>query len=791
MSSEQTIESGIEVTAVFVTGGDESGVHAISGTMDAPKLLVTLSATDIALEPKRHLEYLFMRWLFLPETLAWLEQVLGKLDVTGRVTDEDLVTAGSPKPTMLRQERLSSPTASCNAASHGATAKRPTNADTITPNSPAGAARSAFYRILSQTPGSPAGGEARVARQGRSRSSSTEEASLTSSPQSPVSHFIRKYEVFRIWSEVEDSDAAMAHGQSDTEERCHEIASYMDSGVGHDGSSTENGASFSPPLPACEETAHQRNALHSGGLNKRSAVNALFVPSECAFAKAETIPRFYYPDGRAHEHVIRAAEEQQAIQAAFDCQDGALSQREVVELIMDIVGLPSFVSLVIFERLLQRQQHFETSNVASEVEGTNKKGAKEISIPGATGERIHQSIFLQWYVEDCAGYDRHARLFHALQRSRDYHASVPNEERTESDAHSVSSPRSSISPRSAAASWTSNRRNLDGQRDRADRQAHERRYLVGSDFRPFIDALLATHPGLQFLQSTPEFQHRYAETVIERIFYYLNRPNGQAYLSDIRRHRLLDIFRSVDEQEDINQERSCFSYEHFYVIYCRFWELDTDHDLMIDREDLLRYNGHALTYRIIDCIFSGRGRPLDCARPGYMSYTDFIWFILSEEDKNSETALDYWFRCIDADGDGKITLYDVDWLYSEQLHRMECLGHEPVAFEDILCQLLDMISKDLDPPVITRSALRSSRMQSHFFNILFNLNKFIAIESRDPSLLRQERAVPDLTDWDRFAALEYLRLSAEDDEANMDAWSASDLEGMYAVSSLSGAESPF
>jgi serine/threonine-protein phosphatase 2A regulatory subunit B'' len=174
-----------------------------------------------------------------------------------------------------------------------------------------------------------------------------------------------------------------------------------------------------------------------------------------------------------------------------------------------------------------------------------------------------------------------------------------------------------------------------------------------------------------------------------------------------------------------------------------------------------------------------------------MSYTDFIWFILSEEDKNSETALDYWFRCIDADGDGKITLYDVDWLYSEQLHRMECLGHEPVAFEDILCQLLDMISKDLDPPVITRSALRSSRMQSHFFNILFNLNKFIAIESRDPSLLRQERAVPDLTDWDRFAALEYLRLSAEDDEANMDAWSASDLEGMYAVSSLSGAESPF
>ncbi len=32
-----------------------------------------------------------------------------------------------------------------------------------------------------------------------------------------------------------------------------------------------------------------------------------------------------------------------------------------------------------------------------------------------------------------------------------------------------------------------------------------------------------------------------------------------------------------------------FSYEHFYVIYCKFWELDTDHDLEIDAEDLLRH----------------------------------------------------------------------------------------------------------------------------------------------------------------------------------------------------------
>lgn len=47
-----------------------------------------------------------------------------------------------------------------------------------------------------------------------------------------------------------------------------------------------------------------------------------------------------------------------------------------------------------------------------------------------------------------------------------------------------------------------------------------------------------------------------------------------------------------------------FSYEHFYVIYCKFWELDADHDFLIDKENLIRYGNHALTYRIVDRIFT-------------------------------------------------------------------------------------------------------------------------------------------------------------------------------------------
>lgn len=37
-------------------------------------------------------------------------------------------------------------------------------------------------------------------------------------------------------------------------------------------------------------------------------------------------------------------------------------------------------------------------------------------------------------------------------------------------------------------------------------------------------------------------------------------------------------------------------------------------------------------------------RPFASRTPGKMSYEDFVWFILSEEDKTSETAQEYWFK---------------------------------------------------------------------------------------------------------------------------------------------------
>lgn len=90
---------------------------------------------------------------------------------------------------------------------------------------------------------------------------------------------------------------------------------------------------------------------------------------------------------------------------------------------------------------------------------------------------------------------------------------------------------------------------------------------------------------------------------------------------------------------------------------------------------------------MIDRIFSGcvtRGATGPQAR---MSYTEFVWFLLAEEDKTHPTAIEYWFRCMDLDGDGILSMYELEYFYDEQTHRMETIGIETLPFEDCLCQV--------------------------------------------------------------------------------------------------------
>ncbi|NXB93888.1 P2R3A phosphatase, partial [Vidua chalybeata] len=289
--------------------------------------------------------------------------------------------------------------------------------------------------------------------------------------------------------------------------------------------------------------------------------------------------------------------------------------------------------------------------------------------------------------------------------------------------------------------------------------------LQQEDFIPLLQDVVESHPGLTFLKDAPEFHSRYITTVIQRIFYTVNRSwSGKITLTELRKSNFLQTLALLEEEDDINQITDYFSYEHFYVIYCKFWELDTDHDLYISQKDLARYSDQALSNRIIERIFSGAVvRGTEVQKEGRMSYADFVWLLISEEDKRSATSIEYWFRCMDLDGDGVLSMYELEYFYEEQCERMEVMGIEPLPFQDLLCQMLDLVKPEREGKVTLRD-LKRCRMAHVFFNTFFNLEKYLDNEQRDPFAVQKDMDSdsPEPSDWDRYAAEEYEILVAEE-----------------------------
>ncbi|KAG7487385.1 hypothetical protein MATL_G00022700 [Megalops atlanticus] len=291
------------------------------------------------------------------------------------------------------------------------------------------------------------------------------------------------------------------------------------------------------------------------------------------------------------------------------------------------------------------------------------------------------------------------------------------------------------------------------------------KYLEQEDFIPLLQDIVDTHPGLSFLKDAPEFHSRYITTVIQRIFYTVNRSwTGRMTMTELRRSNFLQTLSLLEEEDDINQVTDYFSYEHFYVIYCKFWELDTDHDLFIDQKDLARYKDHASSDRIIERLFSGavmRGGSLQ--KEGKMSYADFVWYLISEEDKKNLTSIEYWFRCMDLDGDGVLSMYELQYFYKEQCERMEAMGIEPLPFIDLLCQMLDLVKPERQGK-ITLGDLKRCRMAHVFYDTFFNLEKYLDHEQRDPFTVQKDvdSDAPEPSDWEKYAAEEYENLVAEE-----------------------------
>jgi len=164
-----------------------------------------------------------------------------------------------------------------------------------------------------------------------------------------------------------------------------------------------------------------------------------------------------------------------------------------------------------------------------------------------------------------------------------------------------------------------------------------RSWLVRADVEQLVWAVADTHPGLEFLRDSAEFRSAYVETATLRIMWSLGgsgvqriplqrwrrsglpdvlfqldpnpnptpnpipnpnpnsnphphpNPNSHLHPNPHPHPNPTQVLFQLDDEGDINLVRDYFSYNHFYVIWCLFWELDEDEDSLLHTDDLLRY----------------------------------------------------------------------------------------------------------------------------------------------------------------------------------------------------------
>ncbi|KAJ2718899.1 Serine/threonine-protein phosphatase 2A regulatory subunit B'' subunit alpha [Coemansia sp. Benny D115] len=353
-----------------------------------------------------------------------------------------------------------------------------------------------------------------------------------------------------------------------------------------------------------------------------------------------------------------------------------------------------------------------------------------------------------------------------------------------------------------------------------------RAYLTRDDLRPIVTDVVDHHYELEFLEGDgmSQFAHSYTETVIERIFYVANRTwDGKLTLAQFRRANIVGAIKDLEIGIDVNIDTpGLFSYKHFYVLFCSFFELNINRDGLLLARDLMRYFNNALSRRIISRIMLGKGKPAEMSAKKQetaaavarakakaekrrkeqgnfysrydlnvhistcrMSYRDYIWFLLSEIDKTSPTAIEYWFRCLDLDGDGVLTVYELEYFYEEQACRMvEEVAGDMIMLDDLMCQLTDMVRPEKEGMFTLKDLRRAPASQMPlFFDAFMNLPRFLDHESRTSYLQKQlaqlsQRALPKMSfkavvqmrmdflaslpnPWDEFADMEYHALLNE------------------------------
>ena len=143
-------------------------------------------------------------------------------------------------------------------------------------------------------------------------------------------------------------------------------------------------------------------------------------------------------------------------------------------------------------------------------------------------------------------------------------------------------------------------------------------------------------------------------------------------------------------------------------------------------------------------------------------------------------GIEFWFHVLDQDGDGVISMYDLEVFYSEQVKFLLRENIDPVEFPNKLTEVLDRLAATIksDPNQlrsgITLEQLRGAReVAQPILDTFINMVKYWNSDTENSDPKPDEVETP----WEQFAQEAYKRLLEEGDDEDSSMYESSRVYG--------------
>ncbi|PAA63774.1 hypothetical protein BOX15_Mlig028291g1, partial [Macrostomum lignano] len=251
-------------------------------------------------------------------------------------------------------------------------------------------------------------------------------------------------------------------------------------------------------------------------------------------------------------------------------------------------------------------------------------------------------------------------------------------------------------------------------------------YLRETDLENYITELIPTLPQLSKLEKL--FHSFYVCTAVRKFFFFLDPlRTGRIKISDILASSFLDDLLELRDEElsEAAQSSNWFSALNALRVYGTFLNLDKDENGMLSKSELAKYGTGTLTEVFLDRLFQ------ECLTyEGELDYKSYLDFVLGMENKAEPQSLQYFFRILDIDGSGSLTVWTLNFFFRGIQQKLREHGMEPPKLSDLQNEIFDMV-RPADPYKITLDDLVRCGQGDTVVNILIDLNGFWSYESRE------------------------------------------------------------